>query len=67
MTDIYVVYVKETRTKKYYVSAESKEKAEETYILEGVSSSLYDTNIDREILDVYLAKDDKEGEISYRK
>ena len=66
MTDIYVVYVKETRTRKYYVSAESKEKAEETYILEGVSSSLYDMNLDREILDVYLAKDDKEGEFPNR-
>ena len=66
MTDIYVVYVKETRTRKYYVSAESKEEAEETYILEGVSSSLYDMNLDREILDVYLAKDDKEGEFPNR-
>jgi len=67
MTDIYVVYVKETRTRKYYVSAESKQEAKETYILEGVSSSLYDMHLDREIIDVCLAKDDKEGEFSNRK
>lgn len=56
----YVVYVKETRTKKYFVSAKSKQEAEERYILDGLTSSLYDKENDREILYVGLAsKDDK--------
>ena len=57
----YVVYVKETRTKKYIVNAESEQEAEERYILEGLSSPLYDKEIDREILYVGLASEDKEG------
>ena len=67
MTDIYVVYVKETRTKKYFVNAESVQDAEEKYILEGLTSSLYDKETDREILYVGLSKDDKEGEFSNKK
>ena len=57
----YVVYVKEIRTKKYLVNAESEQEAEEKYILEGLSSPLYDKEIDREILYVGLASEDKEG------
>jgi len=56
----YVVYVKETRTKKYIVNAESEQEAEERYILEGLSSPLYDKEIDREIVYVGLASEDKE-------
>ena len=56
----YVVYVKETRTKKYFVSAKSKQEAEERYILDGLTSSLYDKENDREILYVGLASEDDE-------
>ena len=56
----YVVYVKETRTKKYFVSAKSKQEAEERYILDGLTSSLYDNENDREILYVGLASKDDE-------
>ena len=54
-TKVYVVYVKETKTRKYFVSAESEQEAEERYILEGLTSSLYDKETDREILYVGLA------------
>ena len=59
MTDIYVVYVKETRTKKYFVNAESEQEAEEKYILDGLTSSLYDKETDREIL--YVGLDNKDN------
>jgi len=57
-TKNYVVYVKETRTKKYFVNAESEQDAEEKYILDGLTSSLYDKETDREILYVGLANKD---------
>ena len=57
-TKNYVVYVKETRTKKYFVNAESEQEAEEKYILDGLTSSLYDKETDREILYVGLANKD---------
>lgn len=56
----YVVYVKETRTKKYFVNAESEQDAEEKYILDGLTSSLYDKETDREILYVGLANKDND-------
>jgi hypothetical protein len=57
---VYVVYVKETKTRKYFVSAESEQEAEERYILDGLTSSLYDKETDREILYVGLASKDNE-------
>lgn len=57
-TKNYVVYVKETRTNKYFVNAESEQEAEEKYILDGLTSSLYDKETDREILYVGLANKD---------
>ena len=59
-TKVYVVYVKETKTRKYFVSAESEQEAEERYILDGLTSSLYDKETDREILYVGLASKDSE-------
>ena len=59
-TKLYVVYVKETKTRKYFVSAESEQEAEERYILDGLTSSLYDKETDREILYVGLASKDNE-------
>jgi len=56
----YVVYVKETRTRKYFVNAESEKDAEERYILEGLTSSIYDKETDKEILYVGLANKDNE-------
>ena len=60
MTDMYVVYVKETITKKYFVTAESEQEAKDKYIIEGLTSNLYNKETDREILHVVLAKEDKE-------
>ncbi len=57
-TKNYVVYVKETRTKKYFVNAESEQDAEEKYILDGLTSSIYDKETDREIIYVGLANKD---------
>jgi hypothetical protein len=59
-TKVYVVYVKETKTRKYFVSAESEQEAEERYILDGLTSSLYDKETDREILYVGLASKENE-------
>jgi len=59
-TKVYVVYVKETKTRKYFVSAESEQEAEDKYILDGLTSSLYDKETDREILYVGLASKDNE-------
>ena len=59
-TKVYVVYVKETKTRKYFVSAESEQEAEERYILDGLTSSLYDKETDREIIYVGLASKDNE-------
>ena len=56
----YVVYVKETRTRKYFVNAKSEQDAEERYILDGLTSSLYDKETDREIIYVGLASKDNE-------
>jgi hypothetical protein len=56
----YVVYVKETRTRKYFVNAESEKDAEERYILDGLTSSIYDKETDKEILYVGLANRDNE-------
>lgn len=59
-TKIYVVYVKETRTRKYFVTAESEQEAEEKYTLEGLTSPMYDRDTDREIIYVGLANKDIE-------
>jgi hypothetical protein len=56
----YVVYVKETRTRKYFVNAESEKDAEEKYILDGLTSSIYDKETDKEILYIGLANKDNE-------
>jgi len=58
MTNNYVVYVKETRTRKYFVNAESEQEAKENYLLEGLTSSLYDKEQDREVIYVGLASED---------
>lgn len=60
MTDTYVVYVKETKTKKYFVNAKSEQEAEDKYALEGLTSPMYDKETDREILYVGLASKDNE-------
>ena len=48
----YVVRVNVSYTKKYIVDAESVQDAEERYLLEGVSTSLMETEIDRKIISV---------------
>ena len=53
----YIVRVNVSYTKKYIVDAESVQDAEERYLLEGVSTSLMETEIDREITYVSLANE----------
>ena len=56
----YIVRVSVSYTKKYIVDAKSIQDAEEKYLLEGVSTSLMETEIDREIISVLTAKEDAE-------
>jgi hypothetical protein len=56
----YVVRVNVSYTKKYIVDAKSVQDAEERYLLEGVSTSLMETEVDREIISVLTAKEDAE-------
>ena len=56
----YIVRVNVSYTKKYIVDAKSVQDAEERYLLEGVSTSLMETEVDREILSVLTAKEDAE-------
>ena len=56
----YVVRVKISYTKKYIVDAKSVQDAEERYLLEGVSTSLMETEIDRKIISVLTDREDAE-------
>ena len=49
---MYKVKVKETRPRTYYVQADDELDAQQKYLLEGLTSDLYDTEFDRVILDV---------------
>ena len=42
--------LKETRTRKYYVRANNEIEAQELYLMEGLTSDLYDRDFDRMIL-----------------
>jgi len=57
-TKKYVIYVTETVTKKYFVDAISGEEAEKKYLSEGLTSPLYTTEKDREIIYVSIANED---------
>tara|TARA_R100000084_G_scaffold92170_1_gene46057 strand:+ start:209 stop:412 length:204 start_codon:yes stop_codon:yes gene_type:complete len=50
MPKMWTVTVKETRTRRYYVRADNEIQAQELYLLEGLTSSVYDTDFDRVIL-----------------
>ena len=54
----YVVRVNITYTKKYYVVAESEQEARETYLLEGTTSILNETERDREVISVLTMEED---------
>ena len=56
----YIVRVNVSYTKKYIVDAESIQDAEERYLLEGVSTSLIETEIDRKIISVLTDREDAE-------
>ena len=56
----YVVRINVSYTKKYIVDAESVQEAEEKYLFEGISTSVMETQVDREILSVLTAKEDAE-------
>ena len=60
MKNKYIVRVNVSYTKKYIVDAESVQGAEERYLLEGVSTSLMETEIDREIISVLTDREDAE-------
>tara|TARA_B100001063_G_C16395537_1_gene372299 strand:- start:6 stop:191 length:186 start_codon:yes stop_codon:yes gene_type:complete len=50
MPKMWTVTVKETRTRKYYVRADNEIEAQELYLMEGLTSDLYDRDFDRMIL-----------------
>ena len=50
MPKMWTVVVKETRTRKYYVRADNELEAQEMYLMEGLTSSVYDKDFDRVIL-----------------
>ena len=50
MPRMWTVTVKERRTRRYYVRADNEIQAQELYLLEGLTSSVYDTDFDRVIL-----------------
>ena len=50
MPKMWTVVVKETRTRKYYVRADNELEAQELYLMEGLTSDLYDRDFDRVIL-----------------
>ena len=54
----YIVRVNVSYTKKYIVDATSIQDAEERYLLEGVSTSLMETEVDREIISVLTDRED---------
>jgi hypothetical protein len=54
------VRVNVSYTKKYIVDAESVQEAEEKYLFEGISTSVMETQVDREIISVLTAKEDAE-------
>ena len=56
----YIIRVNVSYTKKYIVDAKSVQDAEERYLLEGVSTSLMETEIDREIISVLTDREDAE-------
>ena len=56
----YVVRVKVSYTKKFIVDAESVQEAEKKYLFEGISTSVMETEVDREIISVLTAKEDAE-------
>ena len=56
----YIVRVNVSYTKKYIVDAKSVQDAEERYLLEGVSTSLMETEVDREIISVLTDREDAE-------
>ena len=56
----YIVRVNVSYTKKYIVDATSIQDAEERYLLEGISTSLMETEVDREIISVLKDREDAE-------
>lgn len=49
---MYEIVVEVTKTKKYYVQAKDIEEAQETYLIDGLTSPMYETDKDRTIIDV---------------
>ena len=49
---MYEIVVEVTKTKKYYVRAKDIEEAQEAYLIDGLTSPMYETDKDRTIIDV---------------
>ena len=49
---MYEVITEESKTKRYYVKAKSEEEARDIYLIQGMTSALYEKEIDRSIIDV---------------
>ena len=47
---MYEVITEESKTKRYYVQAKSEEEARDTYLIQGMTSALYEKGIDRSII-----------------
>tara|TARA_R100001591_G_scaffold47458_1_gene58158 strand:- start:133 stop:378 length:246 start_codon:yes stop_codon:yes gene_type:complete len=53
----YLVTVELSCTKSYYVDAGTEKEAREKYLLDGLTSTLYETEIDRKVINVEEVKD----------
>ena len=53
----YLVTVELKYTKSYYVDAGTEEEAKEKYLLDGLTSTLYETEIDKKVINVEEVKD----------
>lgn len=49
---MYEVITEESKTKRYYVQAKTEEEARDLYLVQGMTSALYEKEIDRSIIDV---------------
>ena len=49
---MYEVITEESKTKRYYVQAKNEQEARNTYLVQGMTSPLYEKEIDRSIIDI---------------
>ena len=49
---MYEITVEVRKTKRYFINAKDLEEAQEKYLVDGHTSHLYESDIDRQIIDV---------------